>query len=126
MKVKNIAIGIRSVEEGAEEFAQAIGRIQRGKRPRGRKEAVYFTSLEAMRKVLTPKRLQLLRVIRDAHPESIYGLAQSTGRDLKNVQEDVALLARVGLVSLSRAKSKRCRVIPSVDYDRLQLQIPMI
>ena len=123
MKVKNIAIGIQSLEEGAEEFAQAIGRIQRGRKPKGRKEAVYFTSLEAMRKVLTPKRLQLLHVIRDRHPESVYGLAQLSGRDLKNVQQDVGLLARVGLVSLSRAKSRRYRLIPSVDYDRLQLHI---
>ena len=125
MKVKNIAIGIQTLEAGISEFAKAIGRIRRGKTP-AKKEGVYFTSLEAMRKVLTPKRVELLRVIRERRPESVYGLAQMAGRDLKNVQDDVTLLARVGLVSLSRAKTARDRVIPSVDYDSLQLQIPVI
>ena len=49
MKVKNIAIGIQSLEEGMEEFAHTVAAIKRRKAPKGKKEGVYFTSMEAMR-----------------------------------------------------------------------------
>lgn len=52
-------------------------------------EGLSFGNLEAMRKVLTPKWLGLLRVIRRDRPASVYALAKTTGRDLRNVQDDV-------------------------------------
>ena len=126
MRIKNIAIGIQSAEEGVKEFVEAVDAIRSGKVPRGKKEGVYFTSLEAMRRVLTPKRLGLLHLIREKAPESISELSRMAKRNLKNVQDDLAMLARIGLVSLSRVKAARDRVVPRVGYDRLQLQIPMI
>lgn len=125
MKIKNIFIGIKTPEEGAKELLAAIKDIQEGKNPK-KKTGTYFTSLEAMRKVLTPKRIELVHIIREKTPDSIYELAQLAGRDLKNVQDDVAMLARIGLISLSRTSTTRERVIPRVEYDRLQLQIPVI
>ena len=125
MKIKNILVGIKTPQEGAREFIATMKDIQAGKHP-VKKEGVYFTSLEAMRKVLTPKRIELVHLIREKSPDSIYELARLSGRDIKNVQEDVALLARIGLVVLSRTKTRRERVIPRVSYDRLQLQIPVI
>jgi len=126
MKIKNITIGIKSVKEGLHEFAGAVEAMRRGEPPCRKRDGVYFVSLEAMRKVLTPKRLELLHIIRESRPESIYALVQIAKRDLKNVQDDVSMLARVGLVSLSRAGTARKRIIPKVEYDRLQLQIPVI
>jgi len=79
-----------------------------------------------MRRILTPKRLELLHVIREKHPGSIYNLAQTTNRDLKNVQDDVTMLSRIGLISLSRTKTARNNVVPRVEYDSLQLHIPVI
>ena len=125
MKIKNILIGIKSPEQGLREFANAFRNAQRGKISRKRQEGVYFTNLEAMRKVLTPKRIELLHIIRDKKPHSVYELTQIVKRDLKNVQDDVALLARIGLLSLSRAKQARERVVPRVDYNNIQLQIPV-
>ena len=125
MKIKNITIGIQSLEEGLKEFSHAARSVQHGRATREKKEGVFFTSLEAMRKVLTPKRLELLHLIREKHPDSVYELARVSKRDLKNVQDDVAILSRIGLVSLTRTTQARRRVIPRVDYDRLQLQIPV-
>lgn len=126
MRIRNITIGIKSAEEGMTDFAEAIEAIRKGNPPRKKKEGVYFTSLEAMRAVLTPKRVELLHIIREKRPDSIYELSRVTKRNLKNVQDDVAMLARIGLISLRRPKTARRRVIPRVDYDQLQLQIPMI
>ena len=126
MKIKNVNIGIKSVEEGLKEFAGVVNDARRGRFPKKPLVGVYFTSIEDMRKVLTVKRLELLHLIRELEPESIYQLARAAKRDLKNVQNDVALLARIDLVQLSRSKTRRDRVIPRVGYDRLQLQISMV
>lgn len=126
MKVKNIVIGIQSPEEGAREFVHAVRSIRRNKPVHERKDGTYFTSLKAMRQVLTPKRLELLHLVREKHPGSIYELARMCGRDLKNVQDDIAMLSRIGLVSLTHAKQARERIIPQVGYDRLNLHIPII
>lgn len=126
MKVKNITIGIKSLKQSLKEFATAVEEIKEGNIKKGIKKGVYFVNLEAMRRVLTPKRLELLRMIREKHPKSFYELAHISNRDLKNVQEDVNLMARIGLVILHKAKVARKRVIPSVEYDSLNLHIPVI
>lgn len=126
MRIKRIAIRIQPVEQGAKEFCEAVKAAQAGESPLKQKNGIYFTSLEALRRVLTPRRAELLHLIRERHPGSVYELAGMARRSLKNVQQDVALLARIGLISLDRVKSGRDRNIPRVEYDRLQLQIPVI
>ena len=126
MKVKNITIGIKSVQEGLRDLAKIVKSIQKGNPPKRKKPATYFVSLEAMRHVLTPKRLELLHMIREEQPGSIYELAQIAKRDLKNVQEDIALLAKIGLVNLKKTQLARENIIPRVDYDHLQLDIPVV
>lgn len=126
MKIKRIEIEIKSVKQGIKEFVKTVRSIQQGNPPKTKKEGVFFTSLEAMRRVLTSKRLELLHIIRGRHPHSIYELARITGRNLKNVQDDITMLSRIGLISLTKAKTPRHPLIPKVDYDNLQIQIPVI
>ena len=123
MKIKSITI--QSLEEGLQAFGQVARAIQRGHPPKTMRGGLSFSSLEVMRKVLTPKRLALLQVIRQDRPASIYALAKTTGRDLRNVQDDVAMLARLGLVSLSRGRHARAGVSPRVGYDQIRLDIPL-
>lgn len=125
MKTKSITVTIQSLAESMEVFGRVVRSIQRGHPPKTMIDSIAFGSLEAMRKVLTPKRLELLQVIRQERPASIYALAKTTGRDLRNVQDDVAMLARLGLVSLSRGKHARAGVSPRVEYDRIRLDIPL-
>jgi len=126
MKIRNITIGIQSLEEGAKELVAAVNAFQEGRPYTKTSPDVCFASLDAVRNVLTPKRLELLRLIRELEPDSIYELARAAKRDLKNVQGDVSLLARIELVSLSNSKTRRRRVIPRVGYDRIQFQISVV
>src|SRR5439155_1284369 len=66
------------------------------------KEDVGFTSLEAARNFLTRERLALLHAIKTRQPKSIYELAAMVERDLKNVQEDIRILERHGLVRITK------------------------
>jgi predicted transcriptional regulator len=76
-----------------------------------------------MRKALTPKRLQLLHTIKEKRPQSVYELAKFVNRDLKNVTQDLAFLERLGLVGLKKIKDKRAKTTPSVEYDKILLEI---
>ena len=87
------------------------------------RKGTYFTSLEAVRKVLTPRRLELLRVIRQGRPDSVYQLARLVGRDFKNVHADVHTLASYGLVSLKKARAGRRPSVPRVPFSTIELRI---
>jgi len=97
-------------------------RISAGK-PVQKIHDVNFTSYEAMRKILTPRRLELLHVIKEKNPQSVYELAQILGRDLKNINDDLTTLVNLGLVELHKTTKGRKKVIPSVTVDKIQVEI---
>ena len=115
-------IEIKSLEEGLREFRATWKAVAAGKKVTPRK-GTYFTSLEAARKILTPKRLHLLRVIRQCRPDSIYQLAHLVGRDFKNVHADVQALAAYGLVSLTKSKTGRRTTVPRVPFSAIEFRI---
>ena len=115
-------IEIKSLEEGLKDFHATWRAVAAGKKVTPRK-GTYFTSLEAARKVLTPKRLQLLRVIRKGRPDSVYQLARLVGRDFKNVHADVYTLATYGLISLKKARAGRHASVPRVPFSTIEFRI---
>ena len=53
---------------------------------------------------MTEKRLELLKVIKDREPESIYALSKILGRNFKNVYTDLKILGQFGLIEMTRRK----------------------
>ena len=74
-----------------------------------------FATWELMHKVLSPKRLGIIRVMAGAGPLSIREIARRVGRDFKGVHSDATLLLKAGVVD--RAESGRL-VFP---YDRIHV-----
>jgi len=124
MKIKKLTIGIKSLDQNMNEILHVVKEAKQGRLPKAPIRGTYFVSVEAMLRVLTPKRLELLKLIREKHPISVYQLAAMSHRHIKNVQEDIGLLHRIGLVSLNRQSHARSRTTPTVDYDQLRLHIP--
>lgn len=126
MRVKNVTIGIKSIEEVLESAKEVMKKLERGEKVRKKKAGIYFESLEVMRKAITPERVKILKVIREKHPESIYELAKLLHRNLKNVSDDVHYLADLGLIELEKGKSNgREKTIPIVNYSKILLEIPV-
>jgi predicted transcriptional regulator len=124
MKIKKIAIGIKGLKESLDDFATAWKKIEAGQEIK--KEAgLYFESIDTMRAILTNKRLLILKVIKDKEPNSIYALAKILGRDIKNINQDLKLLADAGLVMLEKVEKDKKRIIPHVDYSKILLEIPV-
>ena len=124
MKVKKIDIGIKGLQESLKDFADTWKKVEAGKKTT-KQEGIYFDSIDTMRAVLTNKRLLVLRTIRERHPASIYELAKILKRDIKNINQDLALLSDVGLVTLEKTETDKKRIVPHVDYNKILLKIPV-
>ena len=124
MKPPALTIQIKSADEALEGFRETFKAIDAGRRVT-RREGVYFTSIEAARNLLTPNRLALLRAVRTKRPGSIFELAKIAGRDLKNVQDDLRLLERYGLVRIGHGRSsgKRKVRIPQAVFKEIAFRI---
>ena len=119
MKVKRIKVGIKDLRTALSDFAEKAKAIERGEKVR-KETGLYFTSFEAFRKALTPKRLELLHVIKTRKPASINELARMAKRDVKNVADDVGYLERIGLIEKKETDHK---ITPVITYDKIALEI---
>lgn len=126
MRVKNVTIGIKSIEETLDDARDVMERLERGEKVKKKEAGIYFESLEVMRKAMTHERLKILRAIKEKHPASIYELAKLLNRNLKNVSDDVHYLAELELIELEKGKSNgREKTLPIVNYDKILLEIPV-
>ena len=121
--MKTVTFTIEPFTEGLKRFKETFEAARAG-RPVEPRELVGFTSLEAARNFLTRERLGLLRTIKARRPRSIYELARMVGRDLKNVQEDIRILERHGLVRIAkRPRGTRSVRVPRVPFEAIALKI---
>jgi len=115
-----LRIRIKSRERADAEFIHAFKTARAGAKA-ALERGTYFTSLEAVRSLLTEKRLALLHLIRERRPRSINALAKIAGRDFKNVHADVMLLRRCGLLQLDAASGTARRTM-SVPYRAIDIR----
>lgn len=121
--MKTVTFTIEPFAEGLQRFKETFAAVRSGRRVEP-KEIVGFTSLEAARNFLTRERLGLLRTIKARHPRSLYEPASMAGRDLKNVQQDIRILERHGLVRIAqRPRGGRVVKVPRVPFEEIALKI---
>ena len=120
MKARKLRIGFRDFDETLNEAAETVKAVSAGKKVKPKGHRLFFTSPEALRRFLTPKKIELIRLIRKRHPRSINELAALAHRDFRRVYEDVMNLTEAGLVDLTRNKGRK--TAPRV-ADELRLEI---
>lgn len=119
MRIKKIKIGIKDLKTVLDNFVKTGEAVERGEKVK-KETGVYFTSFEAFRRALTPKRLELLHLIRVKKPSSINELARIAKRDIKNIADDVKYLEQIGLIEKKETNNK---IAPVIKYDRIALEI---
>jgi predicted transcriptional regulator len=92
---------VENLAASGQRFVEAWRRAQRGER--AREEHLSFESLEGLLATLSPKRIELLRLVRRRPHLSIAAVARELGRDYKRVHGDVRALERVGLLEEDEA-----------------------
>jgi predicted transcriptional regulator len=101
---KHLSVGIKGASESAKEFVEAWRHAEQGQPI----ERLYFEDLATMLKVLTPRRLEALKIVHEIGPVSVRALAGRMKRDYKNVHHDFQVLEQAGLVT--RSADGRLRV----------------
>jgi len=103
-----------TLEQVGARFVDAWHRMEHGE-PVNEKH-VGFADWETMVRVLSPKRLELLRHVHRHPARNIRALAQALGRDYRRVHDDVVALSTAGLIDRD-AEGVRA------DYDVFDVQM---
>lgn len=114
MTTMKVTAGDGFEEDASRRFIDAWHRAERGESFHERHLA--FESWDALARVLTGKRMELLRHVHRHEISSIRALAKALGRDYSNVHADVQALAAAGLLDTSGNAIK-------ADYDAIETRI---
>ena len=107
-------VGGMMEEEASRRFVNAWHRAERGETFQERYLA--FESWDALARVMTGKRMELLRYVRRHKVSSVRALAKALGRDYSNVHADVQALTAAGLLDIRDGGVQ-------VDYDVIETKI---
>lgn len=84
-----------------------------------------FQTVEKLRKILTDRRIELLRMLMaiDGAPKSISAVADALDRNYRPVHDDVALLEQYGLLFIVEdGNAKR----PYCPYERIHIDVNVV
>jgi predicted transcriptional regulator len=101
-------------DEAARRFVNAWHRAENGESFQERHLA--FDSWDALARVLTGKRLELLHYVHKSPAPSVRALAKALGRDYSNVHADGQALTAAGLLEIADGAVR-------ADYDAIETRI---
>lgn len=114
---ETLRITIASGEEALDDALDAAGAADDGEQ---HDAVVSFENTEGIRRLLTDRRLELLRSLMGEPAESITALADRLDRSYSVVHDDVEVLAEYGIVHFRRmGQSKQ----PFVPYGRIEFDV---
>jgi len=118
--MKTLRIGIATYEQ----FKARTIAIAKGEyKPRRDEPKLWFTSLESVAKLLSPKNRALLKLIAQTHPGSLQELADKTGRAKSNLSRTLKTMENYGLVQFEKGHGRQRA--PRVNYTDLSLDLPL-
>lgn len=94
--MSKVQVHLGNLQDMGKRFADAWRRAEAGELVA--ESHVTFLDLAAMQSALSPRRLALLRHVRQHGATSLRALAAALGRDYKNVHGDAAALEAAGLL----------------------------
>jgi predicted transcriptional regulator len=97
MTKQHIHIGTEAPDRGFDRFVDAWQRAERSEQSETEVH-LNFADLSMLLAVMTPRRLDVLKTLRQQGPMSVRALATMLSRDYKNVHADTRALEEVGLL----------------------------
>lgn len=114
MRDVEVTVGGAMKDDAARRFVDAWHRAESGESFGERHIA--FESWETLARLLTGKRMELLRYVRRHKVASVRALAKALARDYANVHADVQALAAAGLLDATETGLR-------ADYDTIETKI---
>jgi predicted transcriptional regulator len=105
-----------TLDDMGHRFVDAWHRAERGELTQENAERhVGFESFEIFSRIMTPRRLELLRHVHRRPARSIRALAMALGRDYRRVHQDVEALVQAGLLDRDEQGLR-------ADYETLKME----
>jgi len=98
MTKKQLIVKVSSLEDSLGKFKNVWERAEKGKKFDAPVEILSFENASTLMKMLSPKRLELLKMLHALGAISIRHLAKELHRDYSNVHQDVKALNQIGIV----------------------------
>ena len=117
-----LRVTVESFDEMQDDTLDTVEAVSEGEE---QPAVVSFRTVGELRKILTDRRIELLRALiaTDDAAESISALAENLDRDYRTVHDDVSLLADYGLLFIIEdGQSKR----PYLPYERIHLDVELV
>lgn len=112
-----VQVSVGSLADMGNRFAGAWNRAVAGEQVA--ETHVTFLNVQTMLDTLSPRRLDLLRHVRQHGAGNVRKLAQALNRDYKNVHQDVATLVAAGLLVRDGRKL-------DAPWDELQANVSLV
>jgi predicted transcriptional regulator len=113
MNDKTLMVYIGTAEDALKDFMAAW----KSGKPAKPVNRLSFESMGGYMKAFTPKRWELLEVLKRNNGQNINQLAQALNRDYKNVHTDIQTLLDLGIVEKDRAG------LVSVPWDEIETHV---
>lgn len=97
MTKRHIHMGTEAPDRGFDRFVDAWQRAERGEQSETEIH-LNFADFSMLLAVMTPRRLDVLKTLRQQGPMSVRALATILSQDYKNVHADTRALEEVGLL----------------------------
>jgi predicted transcriptional regulator len=111
--MKSLVIGIMP-QERIRERMLAIAKGEH--KPKTTEPRIWFTSMRSLAEVLSDENRALLKVIRDAQPNSISSLAHMTGRKPGNLSRTLKTMSNYGFVEMRRENQHVRPVVKATEF----------
>lgn len=90
--MNKLHIEVQSAQAALARFGAALQSVIEGRTPRTY-SGIGFENMAQFGEVFSPKRWELVEVLKSAGPLTIYALAKRLNRDYRNVHKDVSILS---------------------------------
>jgi predicted transcriptional regulator len=119
MSSRKILISICNLDQFKIAVRTSVKRAAAGQPSEDPIHRVYFTSEEDLFSTLSPKRMELLKYLKQHGPLSCRKLANSLNRAYANVHEDVKQLSQLELI----VKDEQKLIVP---WDEIDIAVPLV
>ena len=117
MMISKVQANVGTLADMGKRFSGAWNRASAGEQVN--ETHVTFLDVQTMLDTLSPRRLELLRYVRQHGAGNVRELAQALNRDYKNVHQDVATLEAAGLLMRDGRKL-------TAPWDELQANVSLM
>lgn len=116
MRIKSTEIRIGDIED----FKKTVGKATKYPAPDSDKAVIFVRDAKMVSKILSEKRLELMRAIKEHSDYNVSQLARLLDRKQEAVSRDLSLLRRYGIVDIKR---KERGVYPEVKPTHVLIEI---